>query len=116
MGMLDAFGTIADDPTLTDGDRTVMLKLLSRLDFQNYLHVEVAELAAEMGRTRVGVSKSMKNLVDHGILHKGPRVGRSYTYRLDPGTAWRGKADDRSRIERELNERKWKVLNGGAQI
>ena len=113
MGMLEATGAIADDPSLTDGDRTVFLKLLSRLDFENYLHVNVSELAEEMGRTRVGVSKSMKHLEDRGILHRGPRVGRSYSYRLDPFVAWRGKADARARVEREIRDRQWTVHEGG---
>lgn len=115
MGMLEATGDIADDPLLTDGDRTVFLKLLSRLDFQNELRLSVKDLAEEMGRSRVGVSKSMRKLEERGILHRGRRIGNSYAYRLDPFVAWRGKSDDRARVEREIRERKWTVHEGGAE-
>lgn len=114
MGMLEMTGAIADDPTLTDGDVRVLMKLLSRLEFQNFLLISLAELAEEMGRTREGVSKSMKRLEARGIVHRGPRKGRSYSYRLDPFVAWRGKAEDRARVEREIRERKWTVHEGGA--
>lgn len=113
MGMLDAFDDIAN-ANWPDGDYKVFVKLLGRLDFENYLHLDVKALAEEMGRSRESVSRAIKRFIDRGILHRGPRVGRSYTYRLDPGTAWRGKADDRKRIERQIAERKWKVLSGGA--
>lgn len=70
-----------------DGDYKVFVKLLGRLDFENYLHLDVKALAEEMGRSREAVSRAIKRFIDRGILHRGPRVGRSYTYRLDPGTA-----------------------------
>ena len=72
-------------------------------------------LAEEMGRSREAASRAIKRFIDRGILHRGPSVGRPYTYRLDPGTAWRGKSDARERIEKELCERKWKVINGGSK-
>ncbi|WHS49449.1 hypothetical protein QM007_00055 (plasmid) [Rothia sp. SD9660Na] len=113
MGMLDAFDDIAN-ADWPDGDYKVFIKLLGRLDFENYLHLDVKALAEEMGRDRSGISRSISRFIDRGILHRGPRVGRSYTYRLDPGTAWRGKSDARERIEKEIRDRKWKVLNGGS--
>lgn len=111
MGMLAAFDEIANQGW-PEGDYQVFVKLMGRLDFENFLHVEVTELAHEMGRDRTGVSRAMKRLIDRGILHQGPRVGRSYTYRLDPGTAWRGKPEGRARVEREIAARNWTVYQG----
>lgn len=55
---------------------------------------------------------AVSRFVKRGILHRGPRAGRPYTYRLDPSTAWRGKSDARQRIEREIRERQWTVIDG----
>lgn len=111
MGMLAAFDDIAN-ADWPDGDYKIFIKLLGRLDFENYLHLDVKELAEEMGRSRETVSRAVSRFVKRGILHRGPRVGRSYTYRLDPSTAWRGKSDARERIEREIRERQWTVIDG----
>lgn len=112
MGMLAAFGDLADAPDLTDGDRTVLLKLLSRLDWENYLHLNVSELSRDMGRARESVSRSVKHLEARGVIFRGPRVGRAYTYRLNPDLAWRGKPDARRRVQREIEKRGLKVVEG----
>ncbi len=111
MGMLAAFDDIAN-ADWPDGDYKIFIKLLGRLDFENYLHLDVKELADEMGRSRETVSRAVSRFVARGILHRGPRVGRSYTYRLDPSTAWRGKSEARDRIEREIQQRNWSVITG----
>ena len=114
MGMLAAFDDIANQQW-PDGDYRVFIKLMGRLDFENYLHLDVSELAREMGRSRETVSRAIARLIDRGILHRGPRVGRSFTYRLDPNTAWRGKPDSRDRIERQIAKRNWTIHPGGRQ-
>ena len=114
MGMLAAFDDIANQDW-PEGDYRVFVKLLGRLDWENYLHLDISELAAEMGRSRETVSRAVARFVERGILHRGPRVGRSYTYRLDPSTAFRGKPDARRRVEREIRDRQWTVHEGGKQ-
>lgn len=113
MGMIAGIAQAADSPNLTDGDVRVLMKLLSLLDYENFLNLEIKSVAMDLHRSRESVSRSVKRLVENGIVHKGPRVGRSNTYRLDPSTAWRGKADSRARVEREIAERNWTVHQGG---
>ncbi|WP_326503826.1 hypothetical protein [Rothia nasimurium] len=48
MGMLDAFDEIAN-ANWPDGGYKVFVKLLGRLDFENYLHLDVKALAEGMG-------------------------------------------------------------------
>lgn len=112
MGVLAQFDEIAN-ADWPEGDYRVFVKLMGRLDWENYLHLDVSELANEMGRSRQSVSSAISRFIQRGILHRGPRVGRSYTYRLDPGTAWRGKPEGRARVEREIAERNWTVHEGG---
>lgn len=115
MGYQEAIQQIARSKALTDGDRVVFLELLGRLDFNNYVLVNVSDIAKDMNRTRESVSRSIKRLADNGILHKGPKNGTNYSYILDPWTAWRGKVEEKSRVQREVSDRKWKVLDGGSK-
>ncbi|MBM7052310.1 helix-turn-helix domain-containing protein [Rothia sp. ZJ1223] len=55
--------------------------------------MNTTEIAEEMHRSRESVSRAISRFVERGVLLRGPRVGRSYTYRLDPSTAWRGKPE-----------------------
>lgn len=92
MGVLSQFDGIANEDW-PEGDYRVLVKLMGRLDWENYLHIDVSELAQEMGRSRETVSRAIKRFIGRGILHRDPCVGRGYTCQLDPGTAWRGKPD-----------------------
>lgn len=114
-GMSNALEKIADSDELTDGDRTVLLKLFGRLDWENYLHINVSELAREMGRSRPKTSQAIKHLEAAGIVFRGPRVGRAYTYRLNPSVALRVNDGDQGarRVQREIEKRNWSVVAGG---
>lgn len=115
MGMLAGFANIASSTSLTDGDKVVLMRLLSLLDYDNDLHLEIKSVAADLHRSRESVSRSIKRLTEEGVLHRGPKIGRGYTYRLEPGIAFRGNNDSRGRVEREIRERKWTVHEGGAE-
>ena len=112
MGYQAAIDQLADSPDLTDGDIRVLMKLFAKLDYENFIHLEIKQIAEEMGRSREAVSRSVSRLVQAGVLHRGPRVGRAYTYRMDTGTAFRGKPDARHRVQRELDSRGWEVVEG----
>ena len=115
MGYLKTIGEIAKAEDLTDGDKTVFLHLLAELDFNNYVLVNVSKIAKDLHRDRAGVSRAIKKLTERGILHRGPKSGTSYSYTLDPWTAWRGQATDRERVRREITARKWEVINGDGE-
>lgn len=112
MGMLQAFSDIADSQDLTDMDRTVLMKLMGRLDWENFIHINVTDLAKELGRSRESVSRSISRLCKAQVLYRGPRVSNSSTFRLSPKTGWRGPSDSRRRVQRELDERGWQVITG----
>lgn len=81
---------VAKRTDLTDGDLRLLLALLGRLNWENWLMLDITELATEIGRGRDKTSKGIKRLVDAGVLHRGPKAGRSWTYRLDPELGWKG--------------------------
>lgn len=95
------------------GDYQVMWKLVGRLDWENFLLLDMSSLAKDMGRTRESVSRAVARLVDRHVLLKGPRIGRSASYRLDPSFGWKGTPKGRSALQGEISRRGWQVVDGG---
>ncbi|MGR5968999.1 replication/maintenance protein RepL [Bacillus paranthracis] len=69
----------------------VYMILLAKLDYENWLRVRQQDIADELNIKKQAVSRAIKELFEHGILVKGPKVGASNTYRLDPSFAFRGR-------------------------
>lgn len=106
---------MAIQPAMTDAarggwsgiDYQLLVWLLGRTDWDNYLLLNVSDVAREIGRSREHTSKAIRRLVDRGVLHRGPRVGRSFTYQLDPGHGWKGSPAGRRHLQAELERRGW---------
>ena len=84
----------------------VLFALLSKLDFENYILITQKDIAEELNMKKTNVSSSIKFLVEKGILIRGPKVQRSYTYRLDATFGWKGSA---KKHHEALQERMKKV-------
>lgn len=97
----------APDSGLRMGDYQVLMALMARLDWENFIHIDLSELAENLGRDRSGVSHCVSRLAKLGVLIRGPRVGRSYTYRLDPNLGWKGTPRGRAALSAQLAERGW---------
>jgi hypothetical protein len=76
---------------LSHRELRVLLLLMSKLDFENFIHVSQAEVAKELSLDAGNVSKCVKRLIEVGIIIKGPKVGRASTYRLSPDFGWKGR-------------------------
>lgn len=73
-------------------DWRVLAAVLGRLDFENYILLNQAEIASEIGMQRTHVNSSIRHLEEIGVLVRGPKAGRSSTFRLDPSFGWKGSA------------------------
>ena len=58
-------------------------------------------------------SRAVKRLETLGILSKGPKTGKSATWRLNPQVAWKGTGKKHFGALREAQKRGWKLINGG---
>ncbi|MBR6012710.1 MAG: replication/maintenance protein RepL [Selenomonadaceae bacterium] len=85
-----AISTIAD-MNLPNEQYRVFLKLLSKVDFENYLTVSQQNIADELSMKRPNVTKAIKALCEKNIVIEGPRAGLNKTYRLNPYIAHKGK-------------------------
>ena len=57
----------------------------------------------------------MKRLETLGILSKGPKTGKSATWRLNPQVAWKGTGKKHFGALREAQKRGWQLIDGGEQ-
>ena len=77
---------------LTGNDMKVMWAMLARLDYENLIQVSQAEVAQELGMNRHNVNRSIKKLIELGVVLEGVRIGISRSYRLNPNFGWKGSA------------------------
>jgi DNA-binding MarR family transcriptional regulator len=62
----------------------VFLKLLRQLDYQNLKQIQQTQIADELEMQKQNVNRAINRLLKVGILLKGPRIGKSCSYRLNP--------------------------------
>jgi predicted transcriptional regulator len=90
MANQEGWHTLAKDTELTLRSRRVLDFLFGRLDFENWILVSQAEIAEELELDKANVCRAIKQLVDKGILFRGPKTGRSVTFRLNPRYGYKG--------------------------
>ena len=74
---------------LTGNDMKVMWAMLARLDYENLIQVNQAEVAEQVGMNRHHVNRSIKKLIELGVVLEGVKIGISRSYRLNPNFAER---------------------------
>ena len=84
----DALLTIAKE--LKPEQIRVFLTLLVHLDYENFIQVSQVDIMNILGIQKANVSRAIKALIENEIILKGPKIGRSKTYRLNPSYGWKG--------------------------
>jgi DNA-binding IclR family transcriptional regulator len=101
---------------LSGADFRVMAALMARLDFENLIQVQQVEIAEHLGMQKQNVGRSIKRLVEMGILLEGPKIGRSRSCRLNPNFGWQGSAKGHHRaIQERMKQAGLSVVKGGGQ-
>jgi DNA-binding transcriptional ArsR family regulator len=91
MSFQDAFIKLAMDRTIKGEQMRVLLYLIGKLDFENWIHVPQAEIAEVLGMTAPQVSRAIASLTAKGLLTKGPKLGRVTTLQLSLNVGWKGR-------------------------
>ena len=91
MAIQEAFVALAKDKSLTGRPKDVLLYMMGRLDWDNYITLSQVEIAGELGMYRQDVNAAIKLLVERGIIQQGPKAGRTNSYRLNSTYGWKGK-------------------------
>ncbi len=101
---------------LSGADFRVMAALMARLDFENLIQVQQVEIAEHLGMQKQNVGRSIKRLVEMGILLEGPKIGRSRSFRLNPNFGWKGSAKGHHRaIQERMKQAGLSVVKGRGQ-
>ncbi|KZN99328.1 replication/maintenance protein RepL [Bacillus badius] len=87
------------DAKLSYEEYRVILKLLGKLDFENYIRVTQTEIAKDLGMQQSNVARAIKGLLEQDIIRKGPKVGNSNTYRLNPHIGHKGQNINQTKKE-----------------
>lgn len=87
----ESIEALARDKELAGRPTRVLLYLLSRLDFENFIAVPQKNIAEQLELHKSDVSKAVRLLIRKGILIEGPRAGGALALRLNPHWGWKGK-------------------------
>jgi len=96
----DAVLLLAQDKELAGQPTRVLLYLLARLDFENFIYVKQTDIAEALEITAPRVSTAIAILTSKGILLRGPKVGHSFAWRLNPNFGWKGKVTNLKVVNR----------------
>lgn len=76
---------------LTGTDFRVLMACLARLEWKNMLPMHQTEMAHELGLVPSNFNRSLKKLIDFGVIEKQVDSGVRL-YRLNPHFGWKGSA------------------------
>jgi hypothetical protein len=91
MNSQEALEIVAKDKEIKGETYRVLFFICARLDFENWVQISGTEIANELGMRKQHVSEAMKILEAKEIILRGPKVGRSYAFMLNPEFGWKGK-------------------------
>ena len=77
---------------LSRNEASVLFKLLSVLEFENWIRVSQRTIAEDLNLKEPNVSTAAKKLIQLGVIEKAedPSDRRRLIYRLNPSFGWRG--------------------------
>ena len=90
IGLYQEAADMIADWNLPNEQYRVYLKLLAKLDFDNYLRISQKQLSQELRMKQPHVSRALKALENLEVIVEGPRAGLNKTYRLNPYIAHKG--------------------------
>jgi transcription initiation factor IIE alpha subunit len=101
MAFQEAFEALATDKDLTLEHLRVLNFLFSRIDFENFIQLQQSEISEILSMDKAKVSKAISKLVDKKIIIRGPKIGRSSSFRLNPNYGWKGKVSNLREAQRK---------------
>ena len=90
MNSQEALELIAQDKEITGRIHRVLWLLVAYLDFENWIQISQGEICKKLKMKKQDVSSAIKILEKKEIIIRGPKLGRSYSFRLNPMLGWKG--------------------------
>ena len=101
MAFQDSFQGLAKDKDLTLEHHRVLHFLFGCLDFDNFIQISQTDIASELDMKKQNISRTINLLVEKKIILRGPKIGRSSSFRLNPNFGWKGKVSSLREAQRE---------------
>jgi hypothetical protein len=83
----------------------VFFAVISMLDFENWIQLNQSELSERLNLKRQNFNRAIQKLEGEKILLRGPKFGRSLTFRLNPNYGWKGSAKKHNEaLKQKMNQ------------
>lgn len=105
MNSQEALELLASDEDLTKESLRILMFLMSRLDFENWIQISQTEISEKLNIKKPNVSNAVSLLVAKQIILRGDKLGRSYAFRLNPHFGWKGKVKNLNEYRQEQEDR-----------
>lgn len=109
--MLRGFGVFKQFKRVEDF--RVLFALLEKLDYENRILINQAQIAKDLGMEDAQVNRAVKRLIEAGVLLKGPKAGIHNSYQLNPNYGWRGSAENHVKALDDFRNQKLKAVPSG---
>ena len=77
------FISIAQDKKITHQPRRVLDYLMSKLSFEQFMHIPHSEVVSALNMQKSNVSKAISVLLNQKILISGPKLGKTSSYKIN---------------------------------
>ena len=101
---------LAKDKEIKGETHRVLRLIESILDFENWIYISISDIAKELEMNRRSVSRDIKLLEKKEIILKGPKIGKSNTFMLNPYFTWKGKIKNLEKYREGREQEKIKNL------
>lgn len=69
---------------LNGSEFRVLMTLLKQLDYNNLIQIQQNEIGVLLDMKKQNVNRAINKLIKIEVILKGPRIGKSCSYRLNP--------------------------------
>lgn len=97
MGIQQAFVELAKDKRMDLKTKEVLMYLLGIMGFENIVAIEQKRVAEELGMQKQNVYRAFKQMLDIGVLERGPSIGKTKSYMINLQYVWKGKVVNRQK-------------------
>ena len=104
----DALETLAADEDISKEAFRILMFLMARLDFENWIQITQKEISEKTKIKKSNVSRGISLLEKKGIILRGPKIGRSSAFRLNPYFGWKGKVKNLNNYRKKEKDQHFK--------
>ena len=116
MNSQDAAILLAKDRDIKGETHRVLWFVIGILDFENWVQISATGIGKELGLKQQSVSRAIKILEEKEIILRGPKVGRSYTFMLNPDFGWKGKVENLEEYREKKEQERIKNFKNQTKI